>query len=91
MPVRWLLPPWLVAIHLQLSSPSSPIYLSISAYRLVARNAPIWRLVESGDVDGVRDLFIARKASVYDVTEGGGSLITVGLTQMFLVMLLTIN
>ena len=77
MPVRWLLPARHFNIKLELSSESYPIYLSIGTPRLIARNAPIWRLVESGDLDGVRDLFSDKKASVYDVTENGGSLITV--------------
>ncbi|KAI0085527.1 hypothetical protein BDY19DRAFT_439453 [Irpex rosettiformis] len=76
MPVRWLLPSTQFNIKLKLSSENYPIYLSIGTPRLVARNAPIWRLVEGGDLDGVRDLFIDKKASVYDVTDGGGSLIT---------------
>ena len=78
MPIRWILPPGRVPAHLQLSSPTFPIYLTVSALRLVARNAPVWRLVGSGNVEGVRELFVSRQASVFDITEGGGSLITVG-------------
>lgn len=77
MPIRWLLPPGRVSVHMHISSPTFPIYLTVSVLRLVPRNASIWRMVGSGDVNGVRELFLARQASVLDVTEGGGSLVTV--------------
>lgn len=79
MLVRWLLPARHCNINIKFSSESYPIYLSIGIPRLIARNAPVWRLVESGDLDAVRDLFLDKKASVYDVTENGGSLITVSI------------
>lgn len=81
LPIRWLLPSRAFNIQLRLGSSNHPIYLSIGTPRLVARNAPIWHLVESGDVDSVRNLFHAKKASVYDVTDAGGSLITVSFGQ----------
>ncbi|KAI0339164.1 ankyrin [Trametopsis cervina] len=76
VPLRWFLPTGGLALHLELSSPSLPVYLSVSTPRLVPRNALVWRLVGSGDVEGVRELFLRRQASVYDITEGGGSVIT---------------
>lgn len=79
MPVRWLLPASRVSAHLQLSLPPFPIYLTVSLPRLVARTAPIWRLVSNGEIEGVRNLFLAKQASVFDVTEGGGSPITVSI------------
>ncbi|KAI0686921.1 hypothetical protein BC835DRAFT_425389 [Cytidiella melzeri] len=64
----WYFPSWMIRVEAQILS---PFYLSIHTPRYVRSDAPIWRLILSEDVDGMRELFRSGEASVHDVDEGG--------------------
>ncbi|KAI0687383.1 hypothetical protein BC835DRAFT_1419898 [Cytidiella melzeri] len=69
----WYLPSWMVKVEAQVLS---PFYLSIHTPRFVRNDAPIWQLILRADVDGVREQFKSGEASVYDVNEGGRTVLS---------------
>lgn len=57
--------------------------VSIHAPRLIPNYAEVWDLIHLEDLTGLQELFEARAASIYDVDEGGATLLAVsGLTAI---------
>lgn len=83
--IQWVLPSGFVPVNLQFSSPSLPFCFSIGTPRIIPYSAPIWGLLRQGDVEGVRELFARKQASVWDADENNETLlmVSVRLVGMF--------
>lgn len=77
--VKWWLPWWLPAVHvrIQFQSTSFPLVVSIHAPRFIPCDADVWQVIFTEDLVGLQGLFEARAASIYDVSEGGATLLWV--------------
>lgn len=78
--LSWFTPSWLGAVDIDIRVGRMPIYIAIHAPRLVPFEAEVWRRVLDSDADGLRALFEAGEASVYDVDPRGASLLPVSLS-----------
>ena len=51
----------------------------LRTYNVVSVDSAPFRMVKEGDIDGLRDLLISKKASVFDTLSNGSSLLHVCL------------
>lgn len=69
--VSWFLPSWFLHGHLQ--SSSRRIHFSINACRTIPYSSAIIEAVRKADVQGVRNLFAEKHASIWDIDIDGNS------------------
>lgn len=85
--VQWWLPWWWPAIdlRLQLRAMSYPLLVSIHAPQVISIDAEVWTSIWDENLIRLQELFEARAASIYDVSELGTTLLFVsGLTVVAL-------
>lgn len=80
--IRWYPPPWLAFFDVSVQSTQLPVRFSVRAPRLVPPDARVWGAIERADLDGLRALFQAGQASVWDVNETGAPVLLVSLSAM---------
>lgn len=68
--LAWVARWWFVTISIS----SSSFTMSLHPPRYIPDHAPVWGMLNRGDVDALQALFAAGKASVYDVGEDGQTL-----------------
>lgn len=78
LPITWYLPSWLSFFDVTIRPPNLPIYVAIFSPRLVPANSEVWGVIAKSDLQRLRLLIRAKKASVYDVNESGYTVLYVG-------------
>ena len=84
--VEYVFPPWFVSVTAAISTRSSPISLCLSTPRLIANNAEICKYISIGDIEGVKNLLLTRKATIHDVTYEGYTLLHVCLLMLCIII-----